>query len=234
MKRIHVLLTAAALIVVATPALAQAPQASTSDRTITVTGEGYVDVTPDIALLRAGVTTEGKTAAEATHANNAAMTKVLAALKQAGIAERDIGTTQFSINPVHENQPGHASRITGFRVTNQVSVKIRDVHRVGTVLDAAVAAGANDIYGVQFTVSQRSQRLDQARTEAVKDAQRKAELLAKAGGARLGPVTLIREGGASPRPYAPTALRAAAASVPIAVGQQTLSVSVTVTFALLP
>ena len=200
---------------------------------ITVVGEGVANVLPDLAVIEAGVTTQGKTARAASETNSTAMTKVLAALKAAGIPERDMQTARFSIRPVHDQRRDGDNRITGFQASNQISVKVRALAKLAPVLDQLIAAGANDISGIHFTVSQRSMLLDKARADAVADARRKAEILSKAAGVRLGQAVHIAEGGLSV-PMERMTLRAApAASVPVAVGEQTLQIHVSVTFELL-
>lgn len=225
------LMLALALSVVSAPAVAQQKP---SERYVSVTGEGEANAVPDLAIIQAGVTTQGKTARIASNANSGAMAKVLAALKGAGIAERDVQTSQFSISPMYDSRRDGDNRITGFQASNQVSVKVRDLAKLAAVLDQVIAAGANDLSGVHFAVSERSKLLDKARGDAVADARRKAELLAQAAGAKLGPAKSIVESGGSPVPVQRFAVRAvSAAPPPIAVGEQTLRVHVSVTFELL-
>lgn len=222
------------LLVLAAAALPNSVSAQeATNRRVTVAGEGTASVAPDLAVIQAGVTTQGKTAREASEANSAAMAKVLAALQSGGIAERDMQTSYFAIHPVHDTRREGSNRITGFQASNRISVKVRALGRLATVLDQMIAAGANDISGIHFTVSQRSRLLDQARAEAVTDARRKAELLAKAAGVRLGRATEIVESDGATVPTERLAMRAAPASVPVAVGEQTLQVRVRVSFELL-
>lgn len=201
---------------------------------ISVSGEGTVMVTPDLAVATGGVTTEAKTPREASDGNARAMNAIVATLKQAGIADPDIRTSRFSIAPVYAQRRDAAPQLTGYRVTNQVRVKIRDNAKVGEVLDQLVAAGANNVANVEFTVSEPGKLLDEARNAAFADARRKAELYAKAAGAQLGRAISIDEGGgAFPRPL--RAYRAAAeaqAATPIMPGEETLRVQVTVAFEL--
>jgi uncharacterized protein YggE len=203
---------------------------------ITVTGEGSVMAKPDVAHATAGVTSEAKTPSEATDANAKTMGAVIAALKDAGIAEADIRTARFSIAAVYANRErGGPSRITGFRVSNQVSATVRDIARLGAILDRLVEAGANDISGVAFAVSNPSKLLDEARAAAIADAKRKAELFARAAGAQVGRAVSISEEEV-PRPlpgrmFAPAAARAAPPT-PMEPGEETLRVQVTVSFEL--
>ena len=215
-------------------ALGQGTDRQSLDHRITVVGEGSANAVPDLAVIEAGVTTQGKTARAASEANSTAMAKVFAALKTAEIAERDMQTARFSIRPVHDQRRDGDNRITGFQASNQISVKVRALGKLAPVLDQLIAAGANDISGIHFTVSQRSTLLDKARADAVADARRKAEILSKAAGVRLGQAVRIAEGGGPAVPMERMTLRAApAASVPVAIGEQTLQVHVSVTFELL-
>jgi uncharacterized protein YggE len=202
------------------------------DKLVTVTGQATISVAPDTAEIRIGVTSHGKNAREASEINAKQMTDVMAAIKSRGIAERDIQTSRLSLQPQYDpNKPGPA-RLLGFQVTNQLTVKIRDIDRLPAILDHAIAAGANEMSGIEFEVSEASKLLDQARDAAIADARRKAELYAKAAGATLGRVVAITEEGAPspPRPFA--AMRAGAGAVPVAPGEQTLRAMVTVSYEL--
>jgi len=210
------------------PALAQVPPPA-----ISVNGEATVSVAPDQAQIDAGVTSEAKTAREASDANNAAMGKVLLALKGAGVEEKDYQTSRLSLQPQYApNRPG-PSAITGYRASNRVSIKLRDVTKVANVIDTLVGAGANEIGGINFVVSQASKLLDEAREKAVADARRKAEIYAKAAGITLGEPLSISEEGQAPQPVfrgkvaAPMAITA-----PVAPGEETLSVTVGVSWAI--
>ncbi len=200
---------------------------------ITVTGEGEVAIVPDLAILGGGVTTTGKTAREASEANAKMMSAVMGALKAAGIAEQDVQTSRLSLYPVRDNNKPNDLRITGFQAGNQVSVKIRDVAKISEVIDRVVAAGANDISGIQFVVSSPSKPLDQAREAAMADAKRKAEIYAKAGNVILGPAISITEEGsvAPPRPFEMRTAKAAA-DTPISPGEQIQRISVSVSYEL--
>lgn len=202
-------------------------QADTPPPTISVTGEATISTPPDLAQIEAGVTTDAKTAREASEANNAAMSKVLAALKSAGIAEKDYQTSRLSLQPQYTN-PNRSgpSVLSGFRATNRVAVKLRDIGKIAGVIDAVTAAGANDIGGINFAVSNASKLLDDARAEAVADARRKAEIYAKAAGVSLGaPLSISEHGSAVPVLYR-RAAAPMAAEVTIAPGEETLRVTV--------
>jgi uncharacterized protein YggE len=199
---------------------------------ISVTGEATVSVPPDLAQIDGGVTSEAKTAREATDANNAAMGKVLLALKGAGIDEKDFQTSRLSLQPQSApNRTGPAA-IVGYRASNRVTIRLRDVAKVASVIDTLVAAGANDIGGINFMVSQASKLLDEAREQAIADARRKAEIYAKAAGVTLGaPLSISEEGNAAPVPYRRMAA-GMAASAPVAQGEETLAVTVSVSWAI--
>lgn len=203
---------------------------------VTVSGEASRAVEPSLAEARAGVITQGKSAREASEANARTMTAVLASLKEAGVEPKDIQTSRFAVQPLftRQQQEGRSdsSRITGYQVSNNVTVKIRDVGQLGEIFDRLLAAGANTIYGVEFQVPENPKLLDTVRAAAVADAKRKAELYAQAAGVQLGRVFAITENSVSvPRPI----MRAAAApqaATPISPGEEVLRVSVTVTFEL--
>jgi len=205
---------------------------SALDKLVTVTGEATVAVAPDTAMIRIGVSSQDKTAREASDANAKQMTAVLNAIKNNGIAERDIQTSSLSLQPQYDTSKAGTARLTGFQATNQVTVKMRDISKLAAVVDSAIAAGANEMSGIEFIVSEQSKLLDQARDDAIADAHRKAELYAKAAGAKLGRVVAISEEGSQPPPRPMQALRAGA--VPIAPGEQTLRAVVTVSYELGP
>ena len=152
------------------------------DKLVTVTGEGIVSAVPDHAVIRLGVSSQGKTARAASDANAKEMTAVIAAIKESGVAERDIQTTSLSLQPQYDANKTGAARLIGFQANNQVTVKIRDIGRLPAVLDRAIAAGANEMSGIEFVVSEQAKLLDQARNAAIADAHRKAELYANAAG----------------------------------------------------
>lgn len=229
--RRHALLCLLALL--AAPAAARAYDTPS----IQVAGTGEVSATPDTGHLSAGVVTEAPTAAEAVRANGAAMERVLAALEAAGIAKKDVQTSGFSVWPVYAESAGGAvqPRITGYRVSNQVSVRVAGVEKVGGVLDQLVASGANEMGGVSFSIGDPEPLLDEARKRALADARRKAELYAASAGVRLGRLLRIEEtGGGGPGPMPRMARMEASAPVPISPGQLELSVTTTVTYAIEP
>ncbi len=206
--------------------------ARAAERSITVTGEATTSVAPDNANIRLGVTSQGKNAREASEANARQMTSVLAAIKESGVADRDVQTSRLSLQPQYEQGKAGPARLLGFQVTNQVSIRIREIEKFPGILDRAIAAGANEMSGIEFVVSEQSKLLDQARDDAVADARRKAELYAKAAGVKLGPVSSISEEGSSPPRPVVQAMRASA--VPVAPGEQLLRAAISVTFELAP
>jgi len=229
---------AAALLIPAAPGLAQtAPPPS-----ISVSGEATISVPPDQAQIEAGVTSEAKTARDASEANNATMGKMLLALKAAEIDDKDIQTARISLQPRYDQNQNQSkpAAIIGYRAGNQVVVKLRDIAKVASTIDYLVAAGATEIGGISFLVSNASQRLDDARAAAVADARRKAEIYAKAAGVTIGAPLSISEF-ASPmlpefrRMAMPSmAMAAAGTPVPVAQGEQTLQVRVSVSWAIKP
>jgi uncharacterized protein YggE len=222
-------LALAVLLAANLPALAE-----TTPPMVTVTGEAQVSVAPDLAQIDGGVTTEARTARDASEANNKAMAAILPALKAAGIAENDIRTSRLSLFPQSSpSKPTGSVQITGYRASNRVTIRVRDVTKVAATIDALVAAGANEIGGINFMVSQESKLLDDARVKAIEDARRKAEIYARAANVRLGaPVSISEEGSGGPQPVARAQFKAGAAT-PIAPGEETLRVSVSVSYEIL-
>jgi uncharacterized protein YggE len=252
MKRFALAVALAAGAALAHPALAQqmspVPAIDAGHTLLTVSADGRSDRIPDLALFNAGVTTQGRTAAEALSANSAAMSRVIAALKRAGIADRDIQTSNLSINPVYseprrlpdgsvERQP---PEIVGYQVSNNVSVRQRQLGDFGKVIDTLVSAGANQVNGPSFMLDRPDAALDAARIEAVGKARARAELYARAAGLRVVRIISINESGgyAPPMPvmYRMTAEAAPPAPPPppMAPGEVSLNVSVTVQFELAP
>ncbi len=222
----------AIMLACATPALAQTPQPAT----ISITGEAKISVPPDLAQIDGGVTNEAKTAREASDANNKAMGAVLAALKNAGIPERDIQTSRLSLQPQFSSKaPGGTQQITSYHASNRVTVTVRDIAKVASTIDALTGSGANDIGGINFMVSQASKLLDDARTQAFNDARRKAEIYARAANVELGtPLSIAEEGTPQPVMFRRMATAMAAAPTPVAAGEETLHVAVSVTYEIKP
>jgi uncharacterized protein len=200
-------------------------------RTISTSGHGEIRAVPDMAEVRAGVTITAPTAAQALAANSSRMQSVFAALRKMSVPEKDIQTTNFYISPQYTNGEGNtARRLTGYQVSNDVTVRLEDIGKVGSALDALVAAGANQMNGISFSIQNPAPVLERARTEAIADARTRAETYAKAAGVSLGTILSISDsGGEAPRPvmYRMAAMAAPPAPPPpISAGEQTISADV--------
>jgi uncharacterized protein YggE len=196
-------------------------------RSITVTGTGAALSVPNRAAFSFGVTTQAKTASAALNANNGEMRRVIDAIKKAGVAARDIQTSSVSLSP--RTSP-NGEDIVGFTATNLVNATIRNVSRSGAVIDAAVNAGANQVYGPAFTRSDETVLYRRALSAAVANARSKAQTLAGAAKVRLGAIRSIVESSAGPVPLAEKA--AVDAGAPIEPGTQRVDAAVTVEFAI--
>lgn len=236
-------LAAVAALILAGPALAQAPRpagqpegAMTHPHTLlTITAEADVAARPDIATIAFGVQTSAPTAAQALADNAARMTAVLAALRKAGVAERDVQTSTLSLNPQYLYAEREPPRVTGYDAVNQVSVKVRDTKNLGRVMDAVVGAGVNQVNGVSFGLDKPDAALDQARRDALAKARARAELYASAAGMKVARIVAIQEGRAAgplPPPMPMMAKAAMAESTPVAPGEVSLTATVTAVFAL--
>lgn len=203
-------------------------------RTVTVSATGEVSAVPDIARVSAGVLTEHSSAKEALEDNSQTMSGLIKELKAGGIDAEDIQTSNFSVSPRYTRpERGGVARIDGYQVRNQVDVTVRKLSELGELLDLLIKRGANSITGPTFEVSKRETIKDQARETAMKNARRRAGLLAAAAGAEVDEVVTISEdvhgGGPVRDPLARTAM---AEAVPIEAGSETLQVRVTVTWKL--
>ncbi len=250
----HSVLAALALCTSAVPAAAEAHDASSGpvvaagNTLLTLSAEGRSTRTPDLAVFSAGVTSSGQTAGQALSANAADMNKVVAALKRAGIADRDIQTSNLNLSPVYsqprqlpngqyDNEP---PRIISYQVNNTVSVKQRNLAQFGKVIDTLVAAGANQVNGPSFQMDDADAATDEARGDAMKKARARAELYARAAGLKvLRILTISESGGYAPQPpvlFARAAMKAdmAEAPSPVAAGELQMNASVTVLFELAP
>jgi uncharacterized protein YggE len=209
------------------------PVTSQTPSTLQVTGHGSVRVEPDIASVILGVDVIRPTLNEAQSDATTQMTAVLTALTSAGIADEDIQTVNYSVNIIrnYDPQTGAPAEIQGFQVSNQVNVTIREVERVGEILDAVVAVGANSIYGISFYVEDTTDATNQARTLAVENARSQAEQLAAAAGLTLGRILTISESyGGSPIYYDSMASQKAGGGAPIQAGASEVVVDVHITF----
>lgn len=200
--------------------------------TITMTGHGEMRAAPDLVTINAGVTTDAATAAAALAANTSKMNGVFSALEKMGVPRKNIQTVNFSVSPQYSSNRGadnSAPHLTGYRVTNQVSLRLDDVAGLGKALDALVSAGANQMNGVNFAIKDPEPLLQKARAQAVADARQRAQTYAQAAGVTLGPVMSISEGGGGgPRPMYRMMAMEAAAPVPVAAGEESVSADVTV------
>ena len=236
--RLGLALIACLAALAASPAAAlDRPTDTGSDRWVEVTGEGSVGAAPDFARVTLGVTSTGKNAGEAMAANAKAANALVSLIKSEGVAPADLQTSEVSISPMFaQPSPGQqtAPTITGYSVSDNVAVTLRDIPRLGALLDKAVAAGANSVYGVGFGHNDPSALLDKARPLAVADARRKAEIYASAGGARIGRLMVLTEepGSQPPVAFSRAYATAASAPTPIEAGEDKLTVTVTARFEL--
>jgi uncharacterized protein YggE len=218
-----------AALLAAAPALAQ----SQEPRILSMSGHGEDRAVPDQVEITAGVTTSAATAAAALAANTARMKTVFAALSRLGVAERNIQTANFSVSPQYTNGANNeAPRLTGYQVSNSVSVRLDDTGKLGAALDALVTAGANQMNGIGFSIKEPSPLLKTAREQAVADARERAETYARAAGVTLGPILAISESGNdAPRPMPKVMYMARAASaVPVAAGEESVGADVSITW----
>lgn len=212
----------------AAPAMAQAPSpaAETMFRatTFNLSAYGETRVAPNQATITLGVLTEGKTAAEALAANATKMNAVMATLKKAGIAEKDIQTSNLNVSPQYRYVQNEAPVLTGYQVSNQVTVTVNDLKRLGPALDATVAAGANQVHGIAFGLADPTAAENAAREAAVRALAAKAELYARATGYKISRLVTLSEGGGyqAPPPMPMMAVRAQMMkdeSTPVAGGE---------------
>lgn len=267
MKRFPSLVLAAAAVAATPllPAAAQVPQPALTvepgHTVLTVNGEGRSFREPDMAVFSAGVTTQGKTAAEALAENSRAMTAVIAALKRAGIADRDVQTSNLSIFPVYRDPNQEAMfaaragqpyvppinpavpEIVGYQANNTVSVRQRRLGDYGKVIDTLATAGANQINGPMFQMDNPEPATNEARIDAIKQARERAELYANAAGLKIHRILVINDGGSYYGP--PPMMFARAVSVtasappppppaPVQAGEMQLTASVSIMFELAP
>ncbi|HSZ74053.1 MAG TPA: SIMPL domain-containing protein [Rhizomicrobium sp.] len=204
---------------------------------LTVSGQGEAHGVPDEAQLSAGVVTQAKTAAAALAANSRAMNDVFAAIRKIGVPEKSIRTSNFAVSPQYapyrsNGADDNAQRIIGYQVSNQVTVILDDVSKVGPTLDALVSSGANQANSIGFGIRDQKPLLEQARADAVKDAMARAQTLARAADVTLGPILSIQEdSGGYERPIMAGKMAfAAAAPSPIAAGEDTINAGVTMSW----
>ncbi len=214
------------------------PMVPAAGTILDVSAEGRTTRVPDLATIRAGVVTHAPTAAAALSDNAARMAKVLAALKRAGIAPRDVATATVGLSPQYRYADNVPPVITGYQANNGVTIRFRDVAKSGTILDTLVAEGANQIDGPNLSIDKPDAALDEARTDAVKRARARAELYAAAAGLKVGRVISIAEagqdagggGGVQPMMFARAAM--ADAKTEVVPGDKTVTVTLSVRFLL--
>lgn len=221
------------------------PLIASGNTLLSISADGHSTSAPDLAVFSAGVTSQGPTASQAMTTNAADMGRVVAAVKKAGIAEKDVQTSSISLNPVYgqpvmgpNGQVVQEPRIVGYQANNTVMIKQRDLKGFGKVLDSLVAAGATNISGPAFQIDKPDSALDQARLDAVTKARTRAALYAKAAGLRILRIATITEGsGYNPQPivamYAKSG-RADSESTPVAPGEVETAVTVAMQFELAP
>lgn len=240
MRTLGPALTALALIGLPAPANAQAPGRPAmmmEGALLTVVAEGHTKIAPDIATINVGVVTEAPTADAAVAKNTAQMSKVMAALKRVGIADKDIQTSNLSVNPQYQYGENQPPKLNGYQANNNVTVKVRNLKNIGKAVDAVVTDGSNQVSGVSFGLDDDTKAMDLARTDAVKKARARAEIYAAAAGLKVERILSISEAGAStPIPYAmPVAMARAGgggAPPPVSPGELDIAINVTVTFTL--
>lgn len=236
----RLLLAAALGVTAAGPASAQDAQTAQQPGLITVIGEGEVTAAPDMADIGIGVVTDGATAAAALQANSTALAAVIDGLKKDGIESRDLQTSGLSLDPRYEPmRNGQAPKLAGYRASNTVNVRVRDLSKLGALLDKSVGTGANELRGLSFGLTERGSLQDDARRRALKDAMRKAQLYAETGGVKLGALRAVDEeafGFPEPKLARPRMAMAADAAppVPIEGGELAVRARVQVTYAIAP
>lgn len=212
------------------------------DPVVNVAGEGEASVAPDMAILTFAVVRNAQTAAAALSANSAAMNEVLSALKSGAIADRDMQTSNFSIYPQYQhNEPKNGvmepPKVVGYEVSNTLTLKVRDLKKLGGIIDQSVKLGVNQGGQIAFTNDDPAKTMAEARKAAVADALARAKTLTEAAGVKLGRILEISENAMRPMPPQPMmrmsmAKEMAADAVPVAGGENTYNVTVNVTFAL--
>lgn len=213
--------------------IVSAAAASEEPAVIRVTGQGEVAAAPDMATITLGVVSNAATAAQAMAETSDKTAAILAALADSGIAKADIQTSDLSLSPVwsNRNYDGGTPRIEGFTARNMVRLRVRDLGTLGSLLDQVLQVGGNSFQGLAFGLQDPQPQQDAALADAVKDAARKAALIAEAAGVPLGPIVSISEAGGRP-PQPVMMMEARAASVPVAEGEVSLTATVSVEFAI--
>lgn len=234
------LLAALVLSTMLVPTTILAHELERKEPVIVVSGEGDAAVAPDLAIVSMSVAETRKTAREALDVANGAMAAVIDALKKDGVAARDLQTSGLSIQaqysyPQNEDGTPRPPVLTGYMVSNTLTIRIRDIAKVGAIIDQAVTSGVNQGGDIRFTNDDPAKAIASARTEAVKNAVEKAKTLADAAGVKLGRILEISEASAAPEPRPLMSARMAkeaADAVPVEAGENSYSVNVNVTFAI--
>ena len=198
--------------------------------TLNLSAYGESRIAPDMATIRLGVTSDAKTAAEALSANSARMNQILAALKAAGVPAKDIQTSGLNLNAQYVYVQNEPPRLNGYQASEQVTVQVRNLPRLGAVADATVTAGANQLNGISFGLADPTAAENAAREQAVRALQAKADLYARATGYRVSRLVSLAEGAAvddGGRPPVPVMAMARAQAVPVAPGELTVRIDVT-------
>lgn len=229
--RTKILALIALILLAADPAVADGPQ-----RTISVTGYGEVAAKPDIARVTAGVSSFARTAAKALSDNAAAMNRVFTVLRAAGVAEKDMVTTNISLSPRWRNRQtqdgGRMQELVGYDASNQVRITSRDLDGLGALLGALTEAGGNELRGVMFDIADKAELEAEARRRAVRDGFAKAGVYAEAAGVALGQLISAQEAGGPVPAFRGRVMMESAAATPIAPGEHVLSASVALVFAI--
>lgn len=227
-----VLAAAFAVVAILDVETGMAADSEKMERTVSVSATGKVTAEADVAQISAGVVTEADSAKDAIGRNSVVMTKLIEGLKAVGVQAKNIQTTALNVEPRYtQPKDGRTAIINGYRVVNQVRLTVRDVKRLGEILDQAIALGANQINHIAFDIAEPETLKDEARKQAMESARQRGELYAKAAGAQLGPVLRISESVGEPHPM-PGGRMAMRASIPIEAGTRSLEVEVHVTYAL--
>lgn len=230
------LILGTATMTASTQSRASSPAASSDGTLLSVSARAEASRVPDVASLSTGVVTQAADAKAALRANAEQMNKVMAAIKAAGIADKDIQTSGINVNPQYKYADNRAPTITGYQASNTVSVKVREIDKLGKVLDALVASGANQVNGPSFEIDKPEAVYDEARRAALEQAQARAEMYAKALGMRVRRIVSISEGGGFQPPRPMMMAKAAMAdnfeSSPVSPGETTLTANLDVVFEL--
>ena len=232
-KLIAALALGAAAIPAAASAQASPQLPAIAGTRVDINATGESRRVPDVAVISAGVMTRASTAAAALQQNATRMERVLAALKRAGIEERDIQTSSINLNPDYRYENNQPPQLTGYQASNQVSIRFRDIRNSGKILDALVAEGANQINGPNLTIDQPEAARDEARLQALTNGRARADLYAKALGKRVVRLVAVSETGGYAQPPMPMferGMAAQAADTKIVPGEQSIQVNLTMVF----